>query len=300
MHGAFSGGHGPQPVVNADVLMEGLAAARGEDSRSGSSTAAHAETADSSSRKRQLKAAGVLHEASGKRHAAAASTATARKPAAVDGPFELNVGGRVFTTRRSTLTMEGGSMLANLFNERSAFDEIDRDPAGRVFLDRDGDSFAVVLDYLRRAERLVGKHSADMLSRVREDAEYFGLDGLVAAIDAYNEAADAERAHVQESEDAKRLEEAVAAEERQAAREAALRRRKVVAYRHMLYGPLNTSPGTNFDTDEKRLVVLKENKDTLGRQCSQGWRVDKMSSDADGTYLDLLLARETGQLVADH
>lgn len=298
MHGASSGGHGPQ--WSTDVLMEGLAAARGEDSRSGSSTAAHAETADSSSRKRQLEAAGVLHETSGKRHAAAASTATARKPATVDGPFELNVGGRVFTTRRSTLTMEDGSMLANLFNERSAFDEIDRDPAGRVFLDRDGDSFAVVLDYLRRAGRLVGKHSADMLSRVREDAEYFGLQGLVAAIDAYNEAAEAERAHVQESEDAKRLAEAVAAEERQAAREAALRRRKVVAYRHMLYGPLNTMPGTNFDTDEKRLEELHKSQAGLKRDCDQGWRVDKMSSDADGTYLDLLLSRETGQLVADH
>ena len=155
-----------------------------------------------------------------------------------------------------------------------------------------------VLDYLRRAGRLVGRHSADMLSRVREDAEYFGLEGLVAAIDAYSEAAEAERAHVQESEDVKRLAEAVAAEERQAAREAALRRRKVVAYRHMLYGPQKT--GRDFDTEEKRLVEVNKSEARLKRDCRQGWRVDKMSSDAEGTYLDLLLARETDQLVADH
>jgi hypothetical protein len=103
---------------------------------------------------------------------------------------------------------------------------------------------------------------------------------------------------VQESEDVKRLAEAVAAEERQAAREAALRRRKVVAYRHMLYGPQKT--GRDFDTEEKRLVEVNKSEARLKRDCRQGWRVDKMSSDAEGTYLDLLLARETDQLVADH
>ena len=92
----------------------------------------------------------------------------------------------------------------------------------------------------------------------------------------------------------------MAAEERQAAREAVLRRRKVVAYRHMLYGPLKTMPGTDFDTDEKSDRELNNSEGSLRRDCGQGWRVDKMSSDADGTYLDLLLARETGQLVADH
>ena len=44
-----------------------------------------------------------------------------------------------------------------------------------------------------------------MLSRVREDAEYFGLAALVAAVDAHTEAAEVERTRMQEAEDAKRL-----------------------------------------------------------------------------------------------
>ena len=222
MHGASHGGH---QQWSADVLMEGLAAAR---SSSEQPPTAAAEPRDRSSRKRSH--AGGASTSLDKRHAAAPAGADVpARAAGADDPFELNVGGRVFTTRRSTLTMEDGSMLANLFAEGSAFDEIDRDPNGRAFLDRDGDSFAVVLDYLRRSGRLAGKHSADMLSRVREDAEYFGLAGLVTAIDAHVEAVEAERVRVEEAADAKRLAETVSAEERQGAREAQLRQAKCCA-----------------------------------------------------------------------
>ena len=263
---------------SADVLMDALAAARGE-------TAPHQSTsADESanSRKRPLANAENSGAPEKKRHGglskvgAAAESGRNESPAAADKPFELNVGGRVFTSRRSTLTMESRSMLANLFGESSAFDEVDRDPCGRIFLDRDGDSFAVVLDYLRRAGRLVGRHSADMLSRVREDAEYFGLAGLATAIDAYEEA--------------------------QEARQAELRRQKVVAYRHMLYGPLKVVAGTEdedlpYDTEQARQAALKCSQEQLQKFCDVGWRVEKMAADAQGVWLDLLLGRETSQLV---
>ena len=282
MHGASHGGH---QQWSADVLMEGLAAAR---SSSEQPPTAAAEPRDRSSRKRSH--AGGASTSSDKRHAAApAGAGVPARAAGADDPFELNVGGRVFTTRRSTLTMEDGSMLANLFAEGSAFDEIDRDPNGRAFLDRDGDSFAVVLDYLRRSGRLAGKHSADMLSRVREDAEYFGLAGLVTAIDAHVEAVEAERVRVEEAADAKRLAETVSAEERQGAREAQLRQAKIIEYQHMLYGPLSDTP----DSAAKQ----QETQDLLNDYARAGWRVEKMASDADGTYLDLLLSRVTSELV---
>jgi hypothetical protein len=281
MHGFTGGGHAQQ--WSADVLMDALAAARGETAAPEQSTSTDEIP---KSRKRPLHASGqkACESEQEKRHAgpsavgAAVDSGRNESPASVDKPFELNVGGRVFATRRATLTMETGSMLANLFDESSAFDEVDRDPSGRVFLDRDGDSFAVVLDYLRRAGRLVGRHSEDMLSRVREDAEYFGLAGLVTAIDAY--------------------------EERQQARQAELRRQKVVAYRHMLYGPMKVVTASAhenppYDTEVRRLESLSTAEAQLQRFCDLGWRVEKMSADAEGIWLDLLLGRETNQLVDD-
>ena len=307
VHAAANARHGPP--WSADVLMAGLAAAR--DERSAQATKRATDPRDTLSRDEPGESA---NRRAGETIAASSPTTihTARPVESSDttqpsrcpgssahGPFELNVGGRVFTTRRSTLTMEAGSVLANLFDEGSMFNAIDRDSAGRVFLDHDGDSFAVVLDYLRRAGRLVGRHSADMLSRVREDAEYFGLAGLVAAVDVHTAAAEAERTRMQEAEDAKRLAEAVAAEERQAARDAELRQRKLIEYDHMLWGPLKCSAGTPHDTDANRLTELAERKDALRRYCEDGWRVEKMASGADGTWLELLLARETDQPV-DH
>eukprot|EP01044_Picomonas_judraskeda_P016727 COSAG03_NODE_3023_length_2281_cov_1.570119_2_plen_340_part_00 len=314
VHDAANARHGPP--WSADVLMAGLAAAR--DERSAQATKRATDPRDTLSRERLLASRDEPGESASGKTIAASSPTTIHTASPVDiirstgglrpvessgssvhGPFELNVGGRVFTTRRSTLTMEAGSMLANLFDKGSMFNAIDRDSAGRLFLDRDGDSFAVVLDYLRRAGRLVGRHSADMLSRVREDAEYFGLAALVAAVDAHTEAAEAERTRMQEAEDAKRLAEAVAAEERQAARDAELRQRKIIEYDHMLWGPLKCSAGTPHDTDANRLTELAERKDALRRYCEDGWRVEKMASGADGTWLELLLARETDQPV-DH
>ena len=156
-----------------------------------------------------------------------------------------------------------------------------------------------MLDYLRRSGRLVGKHSEDMLSRVREDAEFFGLAGLVTAIDSHAEAIEAERTRAEEAADAKRLAETVATEERQAAREAELRRRKVVEYRHMLYGPLMVQPDTDHDTNEKRWAKLNTTSATLQNLNAAGWLVDKMSCDAEGVWLDLLLSRETGAVVGN-
>ena len=68
--------------------------------------------------------------------------------------IEINVGGKVFTTSRLTLCSDRDSMLATLFDVNSPF-KILKDSTGRPFLDRDGDAFALVLDFLRRGQRLV-------------------------------------------------------------------------------------------------------------------------------------------------
>jgi uncharacterized coiled-coil protein SlyX len=62
--------------------------------------------------------------------------------------FKLNVGGVRYETTRITLTRVPHSMLATMFGAR--LDMLRRDPKdGSIFLDRDGDRFRLVLDFLR-------------------------------------------------------------------------------------------------------------------------------------------------------
>jgi len=61
--------------------------------------------------------------------------------------IELNVGGRVFVTTRSTLCKHSNSMLAAMFS--GDLQPAQQDNKGRFFIDRNGDHFAIILAYLR-------------------------------------------------------------------------------------------------------------------------------------------------------
>jgi hypothetical protein len=62
---------------------------------------------------------------------------------------KLDVGGVHFTTSLTTLMTEPESMLAAMFSGRH---ELEKDDDGRVFIDRDGELFKYVLQYLREGE----------------------------------------------------------------------------------------------------------------------------------------------------
>ena len=202
----------------------------------------------------------------GGQSAGAGSSMAAPRAAAsccLDGVLEINVGGRVFVTRRSTLAAVRDSRLAELFGEGSAvFTTASRDHDGRVFLDRDGEQFGYVLDYLRRAGQLVGDFSAGTLARLRDEAQYYRLPGLV---------------------------EEIAAAERQ------MKQREVYEYSHMMYGPLLVMAGTPYDTAEKVAAERATRDAALTERTNEGWRVDKLCVDPLGVWLDLFLARPTGQ-----
>lgn len=59
---------------------------------------------------------------------------------------QLNVGGHLYTTSRSTLRKYPDSRLAELFSGPS---KLPTDAEGRVFIDRDGYHFRAVLEFLR-------------------------------------------------------------------------------------------------------------------------------------------------------
>ena len=65
---------------------------------------------------------------------------------AQSGMIELNVGGWYFTTSVQTLRSKPGSMLDAMLSGRYSSG---KDADGRVFIDRDGECFGHVLEYLR-------------------------------------------------------------------------------------------------------------------------------------------------------
>ena len=129
--------------------------------------------------------------------------------------FRLDVGGAPFVTTRETLCAASGSVLASTFayNSSSAVCAGENDHlclGGRLqsttiafgttfnvgyraiggsttvpdaFIDSDPETFAWILGFLRRGCRLVGMPSAHIFEQVRADAQSFGIDELVSALD---------------------------------------------------------------------------------------------------------------------
>ena len=94
--------------------------------------------------------------------------------------IRLLVGGREHATTRDTLSMVPDSFLDRLVSGElpSTLDE-----AGRYFIDRNGELFVFVLDWLRTAgdAEVVARASADVLGRLRIEADFYGIDDLAAA-----------------------------------------------------------------------------------------------------------------------
>ena len=94
--------------------------------------------------------------------------------------IELNVGGQMMTTKRTTLCQVEGSLLAAMFSGRE--NSMTRDKDGRIFLDFNPTYFASILDYLRAKRISTGDKPASFpevtLSQVKNFhklIEYLGL-----------------------------------------------------------------------------------------------------------------------------
>ena len=99
----------------------------------------------------------------------------------------LNVGGKLFTTSRFTLTQQVGKndlehVLASMTNGRHP---VDRDRDGNIFIDRDGTYFHFLLNYLRNGGNLSltmlpsVKYQPVTAKAVQLEASYYGLTELV-------------------------------------------------------------------------------------------------------------------------
>ncbi|KAL0176327.1 hypothetical protein M9458_028657, partial [Cirrhinus mrigala] len=90
---------------------------------------------------------------------------------------ELNVGGQVYVTKRSTLVSVPDTTLHTMFTRCSPH-ELPRDSRGRFFIDRDGFLFRYVLDFLRDRQLVLPEHFPER-ERLQREAEHFQLGELL-------------------------------------------------------------------------------------------------------------------------
>ncbi|XP_029518641.1 BTB/POZ domain-containing protein KCTD8-like [Oncorhynchus nerka] len=90
---------------------------------------------------------------------------------------ELNVGGQVYVTKRSTLVSVPDTTLHAMF-ARCPPRELPRDSRGRFFIDRDGFLFRYVLDFLRDRQLVLPDHFPER-ERLQREAEHFQLGELL-------------------------------------------------------------------------------------------------------------------------
>lgn len=90
------------------------------------------------------------------------------------GIIRLNVGGKKFLTSWETINHQANSMLASMFkgNFNYATDE-----DGFAFIDRDGERFRHVLNYLR-CSSLPSFGEAWRYEEIMEEADFFAIDEL--------------------------------------------------------------------------------------------------------------------------
>lgn len=92
---------------------------------------------------------------------------------------KLNVGGEIYTTTKSTLCKYPNSMLGAMFNG-SMSPSLDEN--GCFFIDRDGDLFKYILNYLR-SSRLSLPHGFKDIDQLFAEADFFQITPLLDAIE---------------------------------------------------------------------------------------------------------------------
>lgn len=91
---------------------------------------------------------------------------------AAEATVDLNVGGTVFETARSTLVQQTGSFLEALLSGRH---HVSRDRHGRVFLNRDPEHFRAILNFLRNPQTPPMPRDSAQSEALVEEAMFYGV-----------------------------------------------------------------------------------------------------------------------------
>lgn len=106
---------------------------------------------------------------------------------ATETMVELNVGGTNFQSSRSVLSQQPDSFLAGMVSGRH---QVNRDKSGRIFIDRDGDQFKSIVNFLRNPSKPPTVRDSTESELLASEAAYYGIHffpfPLVFAIGGHN------------------------------------------------------------------------------------------------------------------
>ena len=92
----------------------------------------------------------------------------------------LNIGGKVFQTTFFSLVRHENSFFHKLFMSNICFSF---DDTQQLFVDRPGDYFSFVLEYLQTNTISVDIYDKNLLNHILDDAKFFQLDGLISLVE---------------------------------------------------------------------------------------------------------------------
>lgn len=98
--------------------------------------------------------------------------------------IELNVGGKYYSTSVFTLTRVKDSLLGRIFGGKQ--NTLDKDANGKYFIDRDGDLFRYILDYLRSLKLHLPEDFKEV-ERLKIEAEYYELNDMRRQLEVYTD-----------------------------------------------------------------------------------------------------------------
>ena len=102
----------------------------------------------------------------------------------------LNVGGKLFTTTRMTLTKEPSSMLSRMFadcNDSTGHFSLrsTQDAQGAYLIDRSPTYFEPIINYLRHGKLILDVGVS--VQGVLEEAQFFGIESLVPILQSLDD-----------------------------------------------------------------------------------------------------------------
>lgn len=101
--------------------------------------------------------------------------------------IQLNIGGTGYTTTMRTLFRESDSFFPQLFAENGLekySNVASKLSDGSIFVDRDGELFMYILDYLRSGKLILPDNFKET-ARLREEVIFYQLEGLSQLLTPY-------------------------------------------------------------------------------------------------------------------
>eukprot|EP01071_Lankesteria_metandrocarpae_P006171 Lankesteria_metandrocarpae@DN4266_c0_g1_i1.p1 len=92
---------------------------------------------------------------------------------ATESMADVNVGGVIFQSSRHTLVQQPGSLLEALFSGRH---KMPRDREGRIFVDRDGELFRIILNFLRDPSTHPLPRDAAESDAILKESAFYGIN----------------------------------------------------------------------------------------------------------------------------